>query len=82
MSNPSDAATSLLLGTGIGCFLITGFGFVQGRMNLETMSLGWLFPLIGLLLVILSKSLRSESGLMSHFFPDEDDDLLCERVLC
>ena len=80
MSNPSNAATPLLLGTGIGCFLITGFGFVQGRMNLETVSLGWLFPLIGLLLVTLSKSIRSESGIMSNLFPDEDDEILSERV--
>lgn len=80
MSTPSDAASSLLLGTGIGCFLITGFGLVQGRMNIESMSLGWLFPLLGLFLVMLSKTLRSESGLMSNLFPDEDDDLLAERV--
>ena len=28
MSNPSQAASTLLFGTGIGCFLITGFGFL------------------------------------------------------
>jgi len=80
MSNPSDSASSLLLGTGIGCFLITGFGLVQGRMSLETMSLGWLFPIIGVVLVLLPKFIRSESGLMAHLFPDEDDDTLSERV--
>lgn len=80
MSKPSDAASSLLLGTGIGCFLITGFGLIQGRMNLETLSLGWVFPSIGLLLVILSKSVLSGTGPLARSFPDEDDDMLSERV--
>mgnify|MGYP006170892889 FL=1 len=80
MSTPSDAASSLLLGTGIGCFLITGFGLVQGRMDFETMSVGWLFPLLGALLILLPKSLRSESGLLSELFPDEDDEMMSERV--
>jgi hypothetical protein len=80
MSKPSDAASTLLLGTGIGCFLITGFGLVQGRMNLETVSAGWLFPIIGLLLIILSKSVLSGIGPLSHMFPDEEDETLTERV--
>ena len=80
MSKPSDAASTLLLGTGIGCFVIAGFGLVQGRMNLETMSVGWLFPIIGLLLIILSKSVVSGIGPMSRMFPDEEDETLTERV--
>jgi hypothetical protein len=80
MSKPSDSASTLLLGTGIGCFLIAGFGLVQGRMNLETMNVGWLFPIIGLLLIILSKSVLSGTGPLSQTFPDEDDDTLTERV--
>jgi|TARA_B110000967_G_scaffold180987_2_gene197736 hypothetical protein len=80
MSKPSDAASTLLLGTGIGCFLITGFGLVQGRMNLEVMSLGWLFPFLGLFMIILSKTILSGTGPFSHAFPDEDDDMLAERV--
>jgi len=79
MSKPSDTASTLLLGTGIGCFLIAGFGLVQGRMNLEALSLGWLFPFIGLLLLLLSKSIHS-GGPLSSTFPDEDDDMLAERV--
>lgn len=80
MSKPSDAASTLLLGTGIGCFLITGIGLLQGRMELDALTVGWLFPIIGTLLLVLSKSIISGAGPLSGAFPDEDDEMLAERV--
>jgi len=47
MANPSDAATKLLFGTGVGLLLVAGFGFIEGRATIDEPSLGWLFILIG-----------------------------------
>ena len=80
MSKPSDSASTLLLGTGIGCFLITGFGLIQERMELQTFSVGWFFPITGIVLLLLSKTLRSGAGPLSKAFPDENDEMLTERV--
>lgn len=80
MSNPSHSASILLLGTGLGCFLITGFGLIQGRMTLTSFSIGWFFPIIGVLLLFLSRTLPSGAGPLSKAFPDEDDEMLSERV--
>tara|TARA_Y100000768_G_C23421384_1_gene426331 strand:+ start:52 stop:390 length:339 start_codon:yes stop_codon:yes gene_type:complete len=80
MSKPSDSASTLLLGTGMGCFLITGFGLIQGRLELETVSSGWLFPITGVVLLLLSRTLRSGNGPLSKAFPDENDEMLTERV--
>lgn len=80
MSKPSDSASTLLLGTGMGCFLITGIGLIQGRMGFDTLAVGWLFPIIGVLLLVLSKSIVSGSGPLAGTFPDEDDEMLAERV--
>ena len=80
MSNPSHSASTLLLGTGLGCFLITGFGLVQGRMELASFSAGWFFPIIGVLLLFFSRTLRSGAGPLSKAFPDENDEMLSERV--
>lgn len=80
MSTPSNSASTLLLGTGLGCFLITGLGLVQDRMSLDSVSIGWVFPLTGVLLILLSKSLLSGAGPLSKAFPDEADETMVERV--
>ena len=80
MSNPSQAASTLLLGTGVGCFLIAGFGFVQGRISLDALSLGLVFPVLGAVLVAVSRSIRSGMGPFTASFPSEDDEMLVERV--
>ena len=80
MSKPSDSAATLLLGTGLGCFLISGFGLLQGRMHLNSLSIGWFFPVIGAVLILLSRTLRSGNGPLSRTFPDENDEMLSERV--
>ena len=80
MSNPSLSASTLLLGTGVGCFLIAAFGFVQGRIPLDSLTLGMAFPVLGLMLVAVSRSIRSGLGPFTATFPQEDDDMLVERV--
>ena len=76
MPTPSQTASTLLLGTGVGCFLIVGFGFVQDRIAIDGLSTGLLFPLLGLLFIVLSRLVGSGSNM----FPSEDDDMLVQRV--
>tara|TARA_B100001093_G_scaffold508715_1_gene571445 strand:- start:18370 stop:18711 length:342 start_codon:yes stop_codon:yes gene_type:complete len=80
MATPSDAAASLFLGTGIGCFLITGFGLFEGRMSLDEASIGWAFPVLGAVMIGLSNAVRSSGGFLSTAFPKEDEAALESRV--
>ena len=38
------------------------------------------FPVTGVLLILLSRTLRSGNGPLSRTFPDENDEMLSERV--
>ncbi|DAC33296.1 MAG TPA: hypothetical protein HA356_00870 [Candidatus Poseidoniaceae archaeon] len=80
MANPGDAASKLLLGTGIGLLLIAGFGLIEQRMSVDELSLGWLFVLLGLIFLGLGKTLDSNSGPLSQAFPDETAEQLAVRV--
>ena len=80
MSNPSQAASTLLFGTGIGCFLITGFGFLLGRISTDEFGAGILFPIFGFLFIAVSRSIMAGQGILSKSFPSEDDQQLIERV--
>lgn len=80
MGNPSQSASTLLLGTGVGCFLIAALGFVQDRIPLDSVSPGMAFPLLGIALVAVSRSIRSGMGPFTASFPSEDDEMLVERV--
>lgn len=80
MANPSDAATKLLFGTGVGLLLVAGFGFIEGRATIEEPSIGWLFILIGLLALVLGKSLNDGNGPLARAFPDESAEQLASRV--
>ena len=80
MANPGDAASKLLLGTGIGLLLIAGFGLIEQRMSVDGLSLGWLFVLLGLISLGLGKTLDRNSGPLSQAFPDESDSQLAVRV--
>ena len=80
MANPSDAATKLLFGTGVGLLLVAGFGFIEGRATIEEPSIGWLFILTGLLALVLGKSLTDGNGPLARAFPDESAEQLASRV--
>ena len=80
MGNPSQLASTLLFGTGIGCFLITGFGFLLGRISIESLETGVVFPILGLLFIALSRSIDTGHGFLSDSFPSEDDQQLIDRV--
>ena len=80
MANPGDAASKLLLGTGIGLLLIAGFGLIEQRMSFDEISLGWLFALLGLIFIGLGKTLDNNSGPLSQAFPHETAEQLAMRV--
>ncbi|RJU97873.1 MAG: hypothetical protein DWC04_05005 [Candidatus Poseidoniales archaeon] len=80
MANPSDAAAKLLFGTGVGMLLVAGFGFIEGRANIDEPSLGWLFILIGLIALVLGKGLNDGNGPLASAFPDESAEQLASRV--
>ena len=68
MASPSDAATKLLYGTGVGMLLVAGFGLIEGRMVIDEISLGWVFAIFGLILLGLGKTLERGSGPLSTPF--------------
>ena len=80
MASPSDAATKLLYGTGVGMLLVTGFGLIEGRMVIDEISLGWVFAIFGLILLGLGKTLERGSGPLSTAFPSETAQELSNRV--
>ena len=80
MSNPSDAASKLLYGTGTGLLLVAGFGLIEGRMQISELGMGWIFILLGALFLGLGNTLSYGSGPLSSAFPNESADELAQRV--
>jgi hypothetical protein len=80
MANPSDAATRLLTGTGLGVLLVAGLGFIEGRSSIDELGVGWALVLIGLMFIGLGKTLGNGTGPLSGAFPDETTEELATRV--
>lgn len=80
MSNPSDAATKLLYGTGFGLLLVVGFGLIEGRMVIDEIGVGWLFILLSAIVLLLGNALNEGSGPLMAAFPNESSDELALRV--
>lgn len=80
MSNPSDAASKLLYGTGFGLFLVAGFGLIEGRMAITEIGTGWLFILLGAIALLLGNALSGGSGPLATAFPNESSEDLAIRV--
>jgi hypothetical protein len=80
MAKPSDAATKLLFGTGVGLLLVAGFGLMEERMTIDEINIGWVFALVGLILLGLAQSLTKGNGPLSAVCPDETPSELAVRV--
>ena len=78
---PASSARRLLLGTGLGLFLAGGFGLISGVVAIETPSIGFLVPLIGLILIGLSYSTGRGEGPLAKWFPNEDNAAMADRVV-
>ena len=77
---PASSASRLLLGTGLGLFLAGGFGLISGVIEIETPNLGFIVPIIGLLLIGLSYPTGKGEGPLSNWFPNEDNAAMAVRV--
>ena len=80
MDEPNRAASRILAGTGFGLFLVAGFGLIEGRSQWDNFSMVHIFAILGLLCVILSKSMLKSNSPLNGIFPNESDEQLIERV--
>ena len=77
---PASSARRLLLGTGLGLFLAGGFGLISGVITIETPNIGFIVPLIGLILIGLSYPTARGEGPLANWFPNEDNAAMAVRV--
>ena len=77
---PASSARRLLLGTGLGLLLAGGFGLLSGVISIEEPSIGFVIPLIGLVLIALAGPTGRGEGPFAEWFPNEDDGAMASRV--
>ena len=75
LMTPADRARKILIGTGMCLMLVFAIGLDSGRYSMD-LQLGWMFPLIGLLLIGIG-FMRTTLG---QQFPDESDEEMTRRV--
>ena len=61
MDEPNKAASRILAGTGFGLFLVAGFGLIEGRSQWDSFSMGHVFVILGILCILLSRSILNLS---------------------
>ena len=80
MDEPSKAANRILLGTGFGMILICGFAIIEERMVVDTLGIGHLFLLTGIICLIMSRLLNYNASVLANIFPNETEAELKQRV--
>ena len=80
MDEPGKIANRILLSTGFGLLLISGFGIIEGRLRLTELGLGHLFLTTGFVLLITSRLLTYETTRLSKLFPNESETALKSRI--
>ena len=78
--NPAASAQRLMLGTGLGLLLATGFGYISGVSNLNSVGFDLLIPFLGILLIFCSFLAKQENGVFSSLFPNQDNSQLSAEV--
>ena len=77
---PAVRAQRLLLGTGLGLLLATGMALISGVISIEEPDIGFIFPLIGLILLALSGPTGKGQGPFGSLFPNENTDSMTMRI--
>ena len=78
--NPAKSAQRLLTGTGLGLLLASGLGLISGILSIENPSIGFVIPLVGIILLALSIPTGRGEGILSRYFPNEDKSNMEARV--
>ena len=80
MQRPADAASRLLMATGLGLILAAAFGLQQQMLDFDNVGIGWIIGIAGLLLVGLSILVAKGEGPFAKAYPLEDDLEMANRV--
>ena len=72
---PADRARKILLGTGMCLLFVFAVGLSSDRYSTSP-EIGWVFPIIGILLV----GIGIAKGSLGQQFPDESDDDMTQRI--
>jgi len=79
--NPAVSAKRILLGTGLGLILATGFGLVSNQFSIDNLGFEIIFPITGLILIILSINIgNGATSLLNSIFPNENKDEMALRI--
>ena len=77
---PASSAHRLLLGTGLGLVLASGLGLISGVISIENPSVGFVIPVLGVVLLGLAGPTGRGEGPLSGMFPHEDSNTMASRV--
>ena len=72
---PADRAKKILIGTGMCLLFVFAVGLESDRYSASP-GVGWVFPLIGIILIVFGIRKRN----LGQQFPDESDDEMTQRV--
>ena len=75
MDSPAAAANRLFVGAGLGLLLVTGLALQRGMLDFNEVSVGWSIPICAILCFLIGRG-----GLISNYFPDENDSQLVSRI--
>jgi len=78
--SPAKSAQRLLLGTGLGLILASGLALISGVLEVEKPEIGFIVPLIGIVLLGLSGPTGRGEGPLGTLFPDENKSAMTERI--
>jgi len=77
---PAKSAQRLLIGTGLGLLLASGFGLISGVITLDNPSIGFIVPIFGIVLLGLANATGRGEGFLASWFPNEKDSEMASRI--